>query len=58
MCLDPGEDGTGAYELRGIVRNSARTKYGFARAGVEFVGLSDDERALLRSLAKRRGVRT
>ena len=57
LRLDPGEDGTGGYELRGVVRNSARTKFGFARAGVEFPALTTDERTCLRSLAERRSVK-
>lgn len=54
--LDLGE-GVDQYELRGRVRNSARTKFGFVRAGVEFVGFSPSEQTLLRSLAQRRRVR-
>lgn len=55
VCLEMGDTEDG-YELRGRVRNSARTKFGFVRVGVEFVGLSPSEHALLRFLTERRQI--
>ena len=56
--LAPSDEGKVGSELRGRVRNLARTRFGFIRVGVEFVTISLEERAYLRSLAERRSVKT
>jgi PilZ domain len=56
VWLNPSDDGTSDPELRGRVRNLTHTKFGFVRVGVEFVTITLEERAWLRSLAERRSV--
>ncbi|HZP28522.1 MAG TPA: PilZ domain-containing protein [Acidimicrobiia bacterium] len=41
-----------AVQLPGLVRNCGATPRGFLRVGVEFVGLSSDERRMLTSLVR------
>jgi PilZ domain len=40
----------GALELPCVIRNSAASRFGFVRVGVEFVGLTSEERRLLGAL--------
>jgi hypothetical protein len=37
----------GEIELPGVIRNRAPSKFGFVRVGVEFVGLTSEERRLV-----------
>ena len=39
--------GLGVVELPGVIRNRAASRFGFVRVGVEFVGLTSEERRLV-----------
>jgi PilZ domain len=45
------EFGTDDLTLHGWVRNVAHTKFGFVRVGIEFVVISPEQHAFVRSLA-------
>ena len=49
--LDPeAESVHGTVELPGVIRNRAASRFGFVRVGVEFVGLTSEERRLVAEL--------
>jgi hypothetical protein len=49
--LDPSEATVlGTVELPGVIRNRAASRFGFVRVGVEFVGLTSEERRLVGEL--------
>jgi hypothetical protein len=43
-------------QVSGRIRNSAASRFGFVRVGVEFVGLNPEQRALLDGLVERQPV--
>ena len=55
--LGRADEGEEVHELRAEVRNAARTKFGFMRVGVRFVGLSVEDARYLRLLTETAGTR-
>lgn len=55
--LGRADEGEEVHELLAEVRNATRTKFGFMRVGVRFVGLTPDEARYLRQLTQQSGAR-
>jgi hypothetical protein len=43
-------------QVPGLIRNSAASRFGFVRVGVEFIGLNAEQRALLDGIVERQPV--